>query len=416
VTADFHQHSAKRVHWGILILWGVSLWLRLKLAPQTLFAEDEARIFEMTSQFYADGTLPTHGAAVVYSGTSIPGSLLALLAGLPLWTTQGHPVGTAIAIACFNSWGVLMLYWVLAERLVRIPRLILGAWIFFSPWSLFMNSAVNPHFLIPFSVAWLWGLLKLNDTGAKKAIPSLVLSASIVLMAQLHLSAAAVAATTALLWILKKESRPSWIGTLVGLLLGGITLVPWLTSPEVASSATEIGRNTLLHWDLSRPFQFFFRWLTFPTADVIRFITPGHGYQGLASLLRTQSAILVPAALALAGSLGIVFLGLHIFWKNSLQHRSLIHICGTAVTVTSLLYFFSIKGPSAHTFWIWFPISFIPAAVTLDQWQWSRFQKALAGLYLVSALLFSLGVFKHQRQDLQSKRLRVMDWTPASQP
>jgi len=414
VNADPSQQSLKRVHWGILILWGFSLWLRLKLAPQTLFAEDEARIFEMTSAFYEGESLPTHGAAVVYSGTSIPGSLLALLAGVPLWTTQGHPVGTAIAIACFNSWGVLMLYWVLAERLVCIPRLILGAWIFFSPWSLLMNSAVNPHFLIPFSVAWLWSLLRLTDPGTKKTLPSLVLSASIVLMAQLHLSAAAVAGTTALVWLFKKESRPNWIAALAGILLGGMTLIPWLSSPEIASSATEMGKNTLLHGDLSRPFQFFSRWLTFPTADVVRFITPGHGYSGLIPLLKTHPVLWAPAILALLGSLAIGVLGLRSFWKNSPQHRFLIQICGTAVAVTSLLYFFSIKGPSAHTFWIWFPISFIPAAVALDQWRWSRLQKAIAGLYLVSALLFSLGVTKHIEQELQSKRIRVMDWTPAS--
>jgi hypothetical protein len=30
-----------------------------------------------------------------------------------------------------------------------------------------------------------------------------------------------------------------------------------------------------------------------------------------------------------------------------------------ALPATCLLFFFSIKGPSAHTFWIWFPMSFV---------------------------------------------------------
>lgn len=117
----------------MLLLWLASCILRVWIAPHTLFAEDERRIFEMTHAFYQGGPLPLTGAAVVYSGTSIPGSLLALVAGLPLWLSAGHPFGTAFAVAVANSVGTLLIYRALRPHFRAIPEWILASWIFFCP-------------------------------------------------------------------------------------------------------------------------------------------------------------------------------------------------------------------------------------------------------------------------------------------
>jgi hypothetical protein len=237
-------------------------------------------------------------------------------------------------------------------------------------------------------------------------------------MMQLHLSALAVAFSTIFLWAFSQRFRPRWTWALLGMIVGALPLIPWLASLKEKAQVTAMGTNAALRLDLTRPFQFFSRLLTFPTADIVRFIEAGQGYRGLVVFLKTHPVFIIPTLLALGGSVILLLISLRTLWetfskRNVPQSVPLVTplwIFGVTTSVTAVLFLFSIKGPSAHTFWILLPLAFIPPALGLHPWSWTPFRKTLAWSYLVSALIFSLGVSHYLNQKLQSQRLRVIDW------
>lgn len=266
---------------------------------------------------------------------------------------------------------------------------------------------MNPHFLLPLSALWLWGIS--GSDGPRSQLKSFAIACVVTLMAQLHLSAAAVGGTSVAIWSLLQRRPPRILGTFFGSLTGGLTLLPWISHQITqASSQALVSSNSGLHLELMRPLQFFSRFLTFPTADIARFIEAGHGYKDLGVLFTEERWLIVPALVALAGSLVIVLASLRTLILR--RTEALFKIYWLAVACTSILFLFSIKGPSAHTFWIWFPLAFVPAAAAANEVAWTRRARMLAGIYLVAALTFTLGVQQRADRVMAQAGVRVMDF------
>ncbi len=134
--------------------------IRFAFAPLTIYASDEGRIFTPALRFFQTGELPVEGAAVVYSGTALPGSLLGLLTGLPLFLSGGRPIGAAYSVVVFNLLGLWLTYRIYSRLFPKYPKEWLCAFVFFTPWSLLMSSIMNPHFLMPFSAIFFWSVQK----------------------------------------------------------------------------------------------------------------------------------------------------------------------------------------------------------------------------------------------------------------
>jgi hypothetical protein len=201
----------------------------------------------------------------------------------------------------------------------------------------------------------------------------------LIMLLQLHLSVFALVAVLTVLWALRLLGRPHLRATGLGLVAGGLTLLPFLYQRLAATEAHRgvVSSNVVVHLDHLLMFPaYFFRLLSFATGEVTRFLVGGHGFLAIGSVLGRLPWLWPLYLVAMTGSVFILGLSLRFFLQSAPHWRKLrgawagrkplrleertdlfVWIC---VAVTGLLFAFSIKGPSAHTYWILFPVALYP--------------------------------------------------------
>ena len=181
-------------------------------------------------------------AKTMSGGGRIPGSLLSLLIGLPLraWPDYRAP---ALIIGLFHVAAVAVLSTCIGRALgARFVAAYLIVYCL-SPWRLY-----HAGFLWEPGYVFLPAALHLASTYRLREQPhvgwSLLLTGTLTLAVQLHASFAVLAILTALL-AARRLIRIEWRGALLGVLAGGLTLIPTLralfagTLPRIVPQETE---------------------------------------------------------------------------------------------------------------------------------------------------------------------------------
>ncbi|MGE0616673.1 MAG: hypothetical protein AB7P04_13645 [Bacteriovoracia bacterium] len=394
--------KAPRLRDPVLWIFALGVALRVFMSFRIHFGTDDIAIYHQALDLYLDGHLSPVGARVVYSNTQIPGALQSLLMGLPLFLSGGMPQGPAVFLALWNSAALAVIYVWVRELFPRLERLPLAGWVFLCPWSLAFIELWNPSFLPLFSALFFFALWRLEQKPGNHWA-ALTAAACVMACLQLHLSFVVLAALLGL-WILRHWRNASWMGLVGGVALGGLTLVPYFAHQWASAQGNPfLAGNVVLHLDrvLQWP-MICLRFLAFSTGELTRFISlPGKGFGGTLSLV-TEHAWLIPLyVLTLLGTVALIVLGVCGLGRMIRYWRLVPHtpdefiatLVLDALLATCVGFLVSIKDPSAHTFWILFPLSFLPVAAKLASRPMQKRRRIPAwgiATYLAASVLFLL--------------------------
>ncbi|MCC7440956.1 MAG: hypothetical protein IT285_04960 [Bdellovibrionales bacterium] len=401
---------------SVLVVAGVSFVLRLAYAPFVEFGWDSREIYALGARVYFDGDVSTTGARIVYSGTRLPGSLQALLAALPLPLSGGEPWGEMLFMALLNFLSALLLFRVYRRVFPRFQPGALALLTMVAPWTILFTTFWNPSYLPLIACAFLLGLIRLfRDAGSFWGIFWVALCVPVIL--QLHMSFVVFAAiAVGALWM-GWPTRPNWGGLVAGAILGSVTLLPRLL--EVMNAPADPGgkgfllSNVVFRWArfLDLP-GYFLRYFSFPTGETFRFLGLGSGFGGAVTVLNGAPWLWPLFVLGMAVSAGMIWMSLRFcFWdaRNRslfmdalLRRRALSPDEKLRLTVfvtpllTGFLFLFSIKAPSAHTFWSLMPFSFYPVLLGIQEGRlgvWLGGGRATRGLAIYAAVALTYSVW-----------------------
>ncbi|MBI4924424.1 MAG: hypothetical protein HY843_00755 [Bdellovibrio sp.] len=229
----------------------------------------------------------------------------------------------------------------------------------------------------------------------KHFLGSTLIGFSIMIIVQLHLSFVLLVSILSSMLILKTIRMPNIAGIILGGLIGGLTLIPYFyhyfsaTTTETASNASAfLFKNMMFNSDALFYFpKIFFRFLSFPTGETSRFIGRDSGIQATLIYIYDNPALWLPWLIGQIVTLYWIALGTKFYLQKSMEvifkilrikkeqkhpSDSIIHEKYSTLTfivpfITYILFFFSIKEPSAHTYWILLPLAFFPVLENLTQ-------------------------------------------------
>ncbi len=243
---------------GLTYLW---------LLSRSWVGRDQILLLRLGEDLVLTGTLSPMAKAMSGGGT-IPGSLLQILIGLPLYVWQDYRA-PLILVGLFNFLAGLILYRVIKKETDGQTALIYFALYWLSPWRIYHAALFwEPAYLLLPSALHLWACSKLQKE--KIWLPSAVLGMVLLLTPQLHGSFLFLSILTALL-VFKKKIRIQWAGFAIGSILGSLTLVPFAiafitqTLPSSLPSEGFIGRGFLFVYPALKGAIFFLR---LPTLDI----------------------------------------------------------------------------------------------------------------------------------------------------
>jgi hypothetical protein len=219
---------------------------------------------------------------------------------------------------------------------------------------------------------------------------AVLMTASVVVAFQIHLSFAILA----LLWIaahgLLGPKHWNWKGWVVGGGLSGLTLIPYLLNPPTGGASTGLGENVKIG---SAPVlevitNVFLRLASFPTGETTRFIGNGLGFGGAVSYINAHPWLWPMFLVGMLGSIYFVGGAVTFYFQKKQFKNPVATLVWLAPFFATLLFFFSIKPPSAHTIWILWPFAFYPLFWFIEK---VRFQKTVWwGVGIACSLVYSI--------------------------
>jgi hypothetical protein len=385
------------------------------------WGDDEFQIYLIGLKYYATGVWPMYGPDVVYTETRVPGGLLGLLVGGPLWMAP-WPEAPYVFLNLLSMAALGLLAWYIGKRLPDLPRWFLWIWVFFSPWTLCISAhIINTSYAILGAIVFF--------VSAFETVPSLRVGVfsrplafagigfGLIWTAQLHLSAAFLAVIA--LGVLALAARDNAAQTTRGLLwcgagaaLSGLTLLPTLATFGPSVVVTRTGENIVFEpANLLRLPQVVVQFLSLATFELPRFVGPSTADRlaFLGHFPWAAPAILVVVAL---GSAQVAVLLAELFLAHSKRkHWHAIRFAMLSVLPLLVLSFaFSVRAPASHAYYVLLPLVLIYAFHVWNELlrrKWVR--SAAVVLFIAGAVAYvALGIRNFTGRSMYTNRERVV--------
>ncbi|HEX9755701.1 MAG TPA: hypothetical protein VGA42_08320 [Gemmatimonadales bacterium] len=372
------------------------------------WSPDAKQIYLLGLKFYTTGTWPYFGPDVVYTDSQIPGALQALLVGLPLFL-GGLPEAPTILLNLLSLGALGFFAWYLARRFPRFPKWLVWTWVAICPWTmLYGTRVVNPSYVLPFSVLFFVAVFEAYPLYRERLLPIapcfLMMGLATTAIMQLHLSWVLLPPFVVGAFVLQKGEKGGkgrmnptpTVAFVTGAALGLATLVPtFLVYGVTGTGGTEqnIVFNPSHWWKLP---DVIVRFLAFASFEVPRVL--GINTAARLAVLRGQPWMIPPTVLLLL--LGLAQLGFFTvcFFRRDGddEWRRIRLLTSGAMALVYLSFLFSIKGPSAHTFYLMFPLAMLYSFHCYDRLPLqARGWRLGAAVLLLSGLAFHAGVAVH---------------------
>jgi hypothetical protein len=391
---------------------------RLAYGLSSIFwTEDERQVYLLGLRSFARGEWPYFGADVVWTRSQLPGALQAWLVRAPLeiWPAPEAP----FVLLNILSFGTLaLLAWYLSRRMPDVARWLIWTTLLTLPWTLnFSTHIVNTSYILPGAIIFFVGFLEGAPSIRAGVLPCSVawalMGAGLFFMVQIHMSWVLLPAYIAFAAIdlVSRDRRSVAIAApafAAGALLTGSLLVPTLV--RFGFSSMNVGRNVEFNL-LGIPtfVETVARFLSFPAFEMNRFL--GLTTADRLLFLSRQLWVLPFAALVIVvGILQPIAMAITWFRHRQASRAWIIARRQAAATVAWVFvsYFFSVREPLAHAFYLVFPLA---ALYAFECWRiWTRVRRPmlerLAVLTLVAAVLLHVALAIHRvpRQSLYLDR------------
>lgn len=376
-------------------------------------------MFRLGFQVFSERVLPYQGMPISDTNASLPGSLQAIAAAVPLYFAGGHPFAEAVFIQLINAVTVLVIYRIYVRLFPPLQHIWFFAFLVLNPWSIVFSSAWNPSYIPLLAAIWLYGFVQLLQGGRTRKAYFCFLFPHL-LIAQLNLQFFPLALFTFIVLATRVIPWPRFAYLFAAVLPGLITLLPWVLhvwgcyNPNLQS--VEWGKNDSavagLSLNIKNIFEIFhvtLRGISF-TAGI-----PLGSSVVPKALLREQPWLFLPFAIGSLGTLIIAISGIFFFIRratytarHSFVKKSLLEKLDLLIAVifflTGVLFVFSRADARAHRIWFLFPIAFYPVLrgfIALKDsktfWTENRFAlwflsrwKPVLSAYLLASLIYTV--------------------------
>lgn len=351
--------------------------MRLLYSQLTNFERDERAIFEVASRFFTEGVLVNHGAEVVYTRSFLPGSLLNFLIGGPLYLSGGYPWASSLCVVILALLTSYFIYFTYRRIFPEISKELLFSFVFLSPWLIVNSKLWNPSFLPLFSSFFFMGvsfdILKKN-----RILSSALMIFGILGALQFHMSFVLLIGFWVFLIFFRVIRFPHFLGIFLGGVLGSLSLFSYWVEKFSATPVEERGgilSNIIFNpHHLDDLFRILFRFVGFSSGEVTRYFARGGGWTYTTTVLKSNWILWPGYVGLLLGSLYLILVGLRFYldlektklnfkrfdYSKEEEKRKLDFFIFWVPILTWISFLFSIKGPSAHTYWILYPMSLYP--------------------------------------------------------
>jgi hypothetical protein len=413
---------------GILVAGALAL-LVLRTA-YGLVAEfwfpDELQIYLLGLKYSTTGLWPYLGPDVVYTRSQIPGALQGLLVGLPL-RLWGVPEAPAIFLNVLSFAALAFLAWYATRRFPGVPAWFTWGWTLTCPWAMvYSTRVVNPSYVLPFAIVFMVAAYEALEIFRDRVLGGPLLfflqGVATTCILQLHMSWVLLPPITSIaVWLCWRRSGPAaasravgaWAG---GMLLGAATLVPtFVWWADAATGGVE--RNLVFRLaNLFDPVTVLVRFLGFGSFEVPYMI----GANTRARIGFVKDHLWVApfvVALLVGGFAQIAYFAWCLFRRGSeAWNRARLFTSGSILLVW-LAFFFSVKGPSSHTFYLMFPVALLFSFLCTERLLQGRPRLAIAlAAMLACGAVFhlALAVDNLEKRSLYRDRARVVRAIEAS--
>lgn len=382
--------------------------------------EDELQIYLIGLKSYTTQTWPYYGPDVVYTNTQIPGALQGLLVRFPLEVLP-IPESPAIFLNILSSASLLLFAWYISKRLdTKLSTLFVFCWILLLSWVVdYGTRVVNPSYVLIFSVPFFISILELlpayHSHILNRSVAAIIAGLSFMCIMQLHLSFVLLIPFIGLsfFFILKNEKMKFALFKLaclaIGLFIGAITLLPTYIN---ASAPKNVSENIVFNAGniLNLPI-ILLRYLSFASFEIPYFLG-GSTKQRLAIIEYSLWSAPFALYLLLFGFM-MVAAYLYVVLKNRRDEpwKKIKWLTLMGYLLVFCSFFFSIKGPSSHTFFIMAPLviffSMYCHAWLIEKFKW---WKNLMQVAMVSAvaLYVAVGYYNYHHKSLYKNRAQVV--------
>lgn len=358
------NETKRKFYWLLVFLFVFRLLFGI---TSEFWFPDELQIYLLGLKWYTTGIWPTYGPDVVYTQSQIPGGLQSLLVGLSFFVM---PIPEA-PFVFLNIIAFISIAWLTHYALKftpSLPKNWVYVLVFTLPWTMNYTTRIcNPSYAlvlsIPFFIAFLELIPDISNQTLKPWIASFILGITTTCIMQLHMSYVLLvpfAGFAFLMFFRQNKFRIILpIATyLIGLTIGTATLIPTLLNPDPA--AKSIATNVVFNQDNFQNFiTILMRFLSFAAYEIPYML--GGGTAERLSVLRDQ-LWMSPFAFILLLT-GFVQIALFIFSFFLIKNQPKFTWIKWIVFGTWLMlfasFFFSVKGPSSHTYYMLLPLPVI---------------------------------------------------------
>jgi hypothetical protein len=385
------------------------------------WAEDELQIYLIGLKSFTTHTWPYYGPDVVYTSTQIPGALQGLLVSAP-WYVWQVPEAPMVLLNIMSFVSLCFISWYVSKRIKTLPRWFIFLWICSLSWTLdFGCRVVNPSYTLIFSVPFfvaLIDILPIYETKLlNKKLAFFLLGICPALIMQLHLSFVLLIpfCLLALFFELRyfsgiKNFLVKLLFFIIGIAIGISTLLPTFFLNQPAPSATQ---NVVVNLEnFKNFFTIIFRYLSFASYEIPYMLGPN--WKDRFEILN-QNPWMYPFTfyLFVFGSISVLFY-IYSLVKVKIDEafKKIKWLLIFGFITTFLSFFFSIKGPSPHTFYVLFPLPLLFSVYCLS---WIYCKKNIFRTFLIVAVFSSfffysgLIIFNYNHNSLYIDRTKAVN-------
>ncbi|HNW69482.1 MAG TPA: hypothetical protein PKI01_03705 [Bacteroidales bacterium] len=323
---------------------------------------DELQVYLIGLKFYTTGHFPYFGPDVVYTSSQIPGALLGLLVGLPFYLLK-IPEAPYIFLNLL-SMSVLCFFAVyIQKRFTETPAWFIWIWLLTCPWAMnFSTHVLNPSYVlfgaVLFFIGFFEAIPKLSIGFLKPWLAFFLMGFALFWVYQLHMSwILLLPFIVAAFWFSFRKNKIGALTFVLGCLFSASTLIPTFLAYGLHAGSGNTSDNIVFNISNAKEIlTVLLRYLSFASNEIPRFIDTDGGskVQFFRDYLPAAPFMLFAI---LMGFLQVAYLIIAFFRKNPKSEFAWVKwITFIAMIITYLSFFFSVKGPSSHTFYVLFPL------------------------------------------------------------